>query len=135
MPKLDAPSGACPSLRHLDDADDLARYLDLRAERDRVDAALALLSPVILEALEAEDDGQHSARGLVLAACVRRTYAYSEHVQEAEAYVRECKAAERASGSATLATATGYVKVTRDRAVAADRARATAAEAVAAALA
>ena len=120
-------------LRHLDDPADLDRYLDLRQERDRIDAELAALSPVILEALEAEDDGRAAARGLTLEARVRRTYGYSEHVREAEAYVKECKAAERASGSAALASATGYVRVERDRALAADHARATAAEAVAAA--
>lgn len=44
-------------LRLLDDPADLGRYLDLRAERDRIDAELATLAPRILEALENEDDG------------------------------------------------------------------------------
>ena len=129
------PTPTYPALRALDDPADLDRYLDLRAERDRIDAALDALAPVILAALDAEDDGRTEARGFTLESCVRRTYAYSDDVAEAERYVRECKAAERASGSATVASATGYVRVTRDPAASADVARALAAEAVTAALA
>lgn len=69
----------------------------------------------------------------MLTAKVRRSYVYSEHVQEAEAYVRECKAAERSSGSARLGTVTGYVEARRSPTVHADRCLATAAEAVTAA--
>lgn len=122
-------------LRHLDDPADLDRFLDLRAERDRIDAELSALSPLILAALEAEDGERADARGFTLEARVRRTYGYSGHVTEAETYVRECKAAERASGSATLSTATGYVRVSRNAATQTDAARALGAEAVAAALA
>ena len=138
MPNLpNAPTGgrASCALRHLDDPADLDRFLDLRAERERIDAELAALSPVILEALEAEDGERADARGLTLEARVRRTYGYSDHVTEVEAYVRECKAAERASGSATLATVTGYVRVSRNAASVTDRAHALGSEAVAAALA
>ena len=120
-------------LRHLDDPADLDRFLDLREERDRIDAELEKLAPVILAALEDEDDGRDSARGFVLEARVRRTYAYSADVAEAEAYVRDCKAAERSSGVATVTAATGFVRVTRDRARDADRLRAAAAEATTAA--
>ena len=114
-------------LRHLDDPADLDRYLDLRAERDRIDAELSALSPVILAALDAEDDGRTEARGFALESCVRRTYDYSETVTEAETYVRECKAAERASGSATVASATGYVRVSESPTARADRLRSLAA--------
>lgn len=123
------------SLRYLDDPDDLRRYLDLREERDRIDAELDALAPVILRALEMEDDGKASARGFELEACVRRTYAYSDAVTEAETYVRECRAAERASGTATVDKATGYVRVTRSPVAKADTLRALGAEAVTAALA
>ena len=130
-----ASLGAYPVLRHLDDPDDLERYLDLRAERDRLDAELDALAPVVLAALEAEDDGQAEARGFVLSAEVRRTYGYSAEVTETEAYLCDLRAAERASGAATVERATGYVKVSRSPATRADRARALGAEAVTAALA
>jgi len=119
-----------PVLRALDVPRDLDRYLDLRERRDEIDTELETLARVILTALEAEDDGQTEARGYVLSAKVRRTYAYSETVAEGERYVRDCKAAERASGVATLATATGYVEVKRSPMAHADRLLALAAEAV-----
>ncbi|PAP78011.1 hypothetical protein, partial [Rubrivirga marina] len=100
-------------LRYLDDPADLDRFLDLREERDRIDAELDALAPTILRALEMEDDERASARGYTLEARVRRTYGYSDAVTEAERYVRDCKAAERAAGTATIDTATGYVRVTR----------------------
>ena len=123
------------ALRTLDDPSDLDRFLDLRAERDRLDAELDALAPVILRALEDEDDGRASARGFTLEACVRRTYTYSEEERQTAAYLRDLRAAERARGLATVDTVTGYVRVTRDRARAADRTRADGAEAVTAALA
>lgn len=133
----DGPPDRAPTsaLRYLDDPADLDRYLDLREELDRLDAELDALAPTILQALEMEDDGRASARGYTLEACVRRTYGYSDAVTEAEVYVRECRAAERASGAAAVEAATGYVRVTRDPAAAADHARALGAEAVTAALA
>ena len=84
-----------PSLRGLDDPDDLARYLDLREERDRIDAELSALAPVILRALEDEDDGRFCVRGLTLEARVRRTYAYSEEERETAQYLSDLRAAER----------------------------------------
>ncbi len=122
-----------PSLRGLDDPDDLARFLDLRAERDRIDGELAALGPVILRALEDEDDGRFCARGLTLEARVRRSYAYSEEERETAQYLSDLRAAERARGLATVTAATGYVRVTKTPAVEADRLRASAAEAVTAA--
>lgn len=126
---------AYPALRHLDDPDDLERFLDLREERDRIDAELAALAPVILAALEAEDDGQTEARGYVLAAKVRRSYAYSAEVEETAGYLRDLKARERSVGTAAVDGVTSYVEVKASRATSADRARAFAAEAVTAALA
>ena len=93
-------------------------------ERARIDEELAVLAPVILAALEDEDDGSTEADGHTLEACMRRTYAYSEEVVEAEAYLKDLRAAERANGTAT---ATGYVRVTRSPTEAADRAPADAA--------
>ena len=121
------PMPTYPILRALDDPADLRRYLDLRAERARIDAELDALAPVILAALEDEDGGRAEADGHALEACVRRTYAYSPEVVETEAYLRDLRAAERANGVATVETATGYVRVTRSPTEAADRARADAA--------
>ena len=120
-------------LRRLDDPDDLRRYLDLRDERDRIDAALAEIAPRILAALEFEDGGRAEAYGVTLEACVRRTYTYSDDVTDAETYAREVRALERSNGLATLATATGYVRVTRSTATASDHAHATGLEATLAA--
>ena len=122
-----------PSLRGLDDPDDLARYLDLREERDRIDAELSALAPVILRALEDEDDGRFCVRGLTLEARVRRTYAYSEEERETAQYLSDLRAAERSRGLATVTAATGYVRVSKTPAVEADRLRALGAEAVTAA--
>ena len=62
-------------------------------------------------------------------AYVRRTYAYSEEVVETETCLKDLRAAERAHGTATVETATGYVRVTRSLTEAADRGRADAAQA------
>lgn len=113
------------TLRGLDDPDDLTRYLDLRAERARIDDELAALAPLILEALELEDDGRLDVRGLTLEARTKRTYAYSDEVLETEAYLKDLRAAERGNGVARLRTATGYVRVSANRADAADHARAS----------
>ena len=116
---------AYTTLRALDDPGDLDRFLDLRAERDRIDDELAALSPVILAAVEAEDGGRFDARGLQLEACTRRGYAYSDEVRETEAYLKDLRAAERSNGTATVTTATGYVRVSANRAEARDHARAS----------
>lgn len=102
-------------LRFLDDPADLDRYLDLREERERVDAELAALAPVILEALEAEDDGRAEARGFVLSAKVRRSYRYPQECADVARYLREIQAAARADGSAAVDTVTGYVEARRSR--------------------
>ena len=120
-------------LRHLDDPADLRRFLDLRAERERIDAELDALSPVILAALDAEDDGRADADGFTLESCVRRTYAYSAEVEETAGYLRDLKARERAVGTTTVDAVTSYVRVTRSPAARVDRARALGAEAVTAA--
>ena len=122
-------------LRHLDDPADLRRFLDLRAERERIDAELDALSPVILAALDAEDDGRADADGFTLESCVRRTYAYSAEVEETAGYLRDLKARERSVGTATVDAVTAYVRVTRSPAARGDHARALGAEAVTAALA
>ena len=111
------------TLRALDDPDDLRRFLDLRSERDRIDAELASLSPVILAALEAEDGSRLDVSGYVIEARIRRSYAYSDEVTETEAYLRDLRATERGNGVARVTQATGYVQVSRSRAEADDRAR------------
>ena len=104
------------TLRALDDASDLDRFLDLRRERDRIDAELAALSPVILAALQAEDGGRLDVAGFTLEACTRPAYAYSPEVVETEAYLKDLRAAERKSGTARRTSATEYVRVSVDRA-------------------
>ena len=111
------------TLRALDDPDDLTRYLDLRAERARIDDELAALAPVILDALEREDGQRLSVQGLLLEARTKRTYTYSDEVVETESYLKDLRAAERANGVARVRTATGYVQVSANRAEAADHAR------------
>jgi len=123
------------SLRYLDDPAALNRYLDLREERDRIDDELDALAPTILQALEMEDDERAEARGHVLSAKVRRTYAYSAEVAETAAYLRDLRARERSVGTATVESATGYIEVKASPATKADRSRALGAEAVTAALA
>ena len=121
-------------LRYLDDPSDLDRYLDLRAERERIDADLAALAPVILAALDEEDDGRTEARGYLIESAVRRTYDYPAEVGQVATYLAEIKASARADGSASVADVTSFVRVKRSPTVRADRARALAAEAVTAAL-
>ena len=120
---------AYSTLRALDDPGDLQRYLDLRAERARIDDELATLAPLILDALEREDGGRLDVQGLTLEARTKRTYAYSDEVVETEAYLKDLRAAERSSGTAHVTTATGYVRVSFNRVAATDRARASLASA------
>ena len=120
---------AYSTLRALDDPGDLQRYLDLRAERARIDDELATLAPVILDALEREDGGRLDVQGLTLEARTKRTYAYSDEVVETEAYLKDLRAAERSNGTAYVTTATGYVRVSVNRVAATNRARASIASA------
>ncbi|WP_412060343.1 hypothetical protein [Rubrivirga sp. IMCC45206] len=122
-------------LRALDDPDDLRRFLDLREERDRIDADLAQLAPVILAALDEEDDGRTEARGYVIESATRRTYDYPPEVGQVADYLAEIKATARADRSASVADVTSFIRVKRSPTVRADRARALAAEAVTATLA
>ncbi|WP_412070395.1 hypothetical protein [Rubrivirga sp. IMCC43871] len=122
-------------LRALDDPADLDRFLDLRAERERIDDALAQLAPVILAALDEEDDGRTETRGYLIESATRRTYDYPPEVGEVARYLAEIKATARADRSASVVEVTEFVRVKRSPTVRADRARALAADAVTATLA
>ena len=116
-------------LRHLDDPDDLRRYVALKVRLRDLAAEVKAMEPAIYDALDAEPSRSAACDGFTLAPAVRRSYAYSDDVAELEGLVREMKAVERSRGLAECVGATGYVVVREDAAGADDRARAAAAEA------
>ncbi len=98
-------------LRYLDDEKPLTRYLEIKAELKRLEAELKELQPLILHALWEEPDNRAEYAGYELTIGTRRTYAYSEAVQEMEQTVKELKKEEEQNGEAILTRHTSYVVV------------------------
>jgi len=105
-------------LRYLDDEKPLTRYLEIKAELKRLDAELKELQPLILNALWEEPDNRAEYAGFERAIGTRRTFAYSEAVQELERTAKELKKEEEQNGEAVLTRHTSYVIV---RAIKADQ--------------
>lgn len=91
------------------------RYLELKADVKRRTEEMKALEPEIWDAVDTEG-GKADAFGCHLETKIKRTYLYSEDVQELAARLSTMKAAERASGIATIDKATGYVRVTMNAA-------------------
>lgn len=101
------------TLRTLDNPADLPRYLDLKAERKRLDAEIKALEPVIYDALTDEDGSTADVLGHRLAVRTRRTYEYSPAVDRLSDELGALKRYEEKAGVATCTRATGYVTVTK----------------------
>ncbi len=92
------------SLRALDDDQVLDRYLDVKAEIDRLTRELDGLKPVLTAALWDEPDHRTVHRGYEIALGFRKTYEYSEDVKVMERGVKKAKEYERHAGLAALTT-------------------------------
>ncbi|HEX9951258.1 MAG TPA: hypothetical protein VGB53_05780 [Rubricoccaceae bacterium] len=108
-------------LRSLDNPDDLARYLRLKADRRALDAEIAALEPTIYAALLDEDgatadvpapDGR---AGFTLALRTRRTWEYSDAVTALDGELKALRRYEEKARLARCVKAAGYVVVTRAR--------------------
>ncbi|PAP75294.1 hypothetical protein [Rubrivirga marina] len=109
------------TLRTLDDPADLARYLDLKAERQRLDAEIRALEPTIYSALLDEDRATADVLGHTLAVRTRRTYEYGPAVDRLAGELKALKTYEEKAGVAACVRATGYVVVTRSAPAEPDR--------------
>ena len=98
-------------LRYLDDQKPLERYLEIKAEMKRLKEELDELQPLILTALWEEPEQRTAYRGYELAVNTRRSYQYSEAVQEMQTTLRDLKKAEEQDGTALLSRNTSFVVV------------------------
>lgn len=103
------------TLRTLDNPADLARYLDLKAERKRIDAEIKALEPVIYCSLLDEDGATADVLGHTLTVRTRRSYEYSPAVERLSDELKALKTYEEKAGIAACSRATGFVTVTRSR--------------------
>ena len=101
------------TLRTLDDPEDLARYLRLKAKRKRLEAEIKALKPAIYSALLDEDGATADALGYTLAVRTRRSYEYSPAVDRLSDELKALKTYKEKSGVAACVRASGYVTVTR----------------------
>lgn len=87
-------------LRALDTTEPLDRYLELRAEIERLQEELEALKPQITAALWDEPEQHTLYRGCEISLGERRYFDYSEHVSQLQEELRALKMLERANGTA-----------------------------------
>ncbi|MEM1268422.1 MAG: hypothetical protein AAGI08_00105 [Bacteroidota bacterium] len=106
-------------LRSLDEPAKLDRYLELKAEIKRLTAELKEIEPEILDALmaEPEEDGKQAVRHLGCEITVqrRKSYRYSEGLEEMMEDVKLLKAREQRDGTAEVVKETAFLRVTQAR--------------------
>ncbi len=102
-------------LRSLDNPADLVRYLTLKAERRRLDAAIVALEPAIYAALLDEDGATADAAGYTLAVRTRKTFEYSPAVDQLADELKALRRYEEKARVAQCVKAAGYVIVTKTR--------------------
>jgi P2-related tail formation protein len=95
-------------LRALDDASVLDRYLEIKAQLAALEEELETLKSPLLFALMDEPGQKALHRGFEISVQRRKTFAYSDKVQELEDVLKEAKAHEREAGLA---------EVTKDQAI------------------
>jgi len=98
-------------LRYLDDQKPLERYLEIKAEMKRLDEELKALQPLILTALWEEPENRAEYMGCELTIGTRRTFQYSEAVEEMQDTVRMLKKQEEQDGTAVMVRHTSYIVV------------------------
>ena len=89
----------------------LLRYLEVKAEIKQLEEELKSLQPRVLDTLWDASENKRFLLGHELAVGSRKTYEYSEEVQELQGAVRALKKQEEKNGIATLARHTSYVIV------------------------
>ena len=81
-------------MRYLDDLAPVRRYLELKAESERVTAELDALKPLITAALMEEDGEEYVYSGFRFTLQRRTSYRYSERIQEMQQHVKKLKRQE-----------------------------------------
>ena len=89
-------------MRSLDDTSVLDRYIDIKAQISELEEELERLKPEILHALMDEPDELADYKGVNFSIQRRKSYSYSEKVQELEGILKEAKAHEREQGIAMI---------------------------------
>lgn len=89
-------------LRALDDASTLDRYIEIKAKISELQEELETLKGPLLYALMEEPEEKSHYKGFELSLQRRKTYAYSDKVQELEKVLKEAKQAERGNGLAEV---------------------------------
>lgn len=105
-------------LRYLDDQAELDRFLELKAEKERIESELEGLKPLILSAVMEEPDGKAEHLGFELSYYRRKSYDYSEKVVEMEKQLKAAKKYEEASGIAEITKQQAILVVKRARVLA-----------------
>jgi hypothetical protein len=95
-------------MRYLDDLTPVQRYLALKAEMERLQDDMEELKPLLAAALMEEPDGTFEYAGFRFELGSRRTYVYSEAVQELEEELRARKKEEERGGIAELKRYTAF---------------------------
>ena len=89
-------------LRALDDASILDRYLEIKAQLAELEEELEALKAPLIYALMEEPKEQAHYKGFEVSLQRRKSYTYSEKVQELEDVLKEAKAHERDAGIAEV---------------------------------
>lgn len=89
-------------LRALDDASALDRYIEIKARISELQEELETLKAPLLYALMEEPEEKSHYKGFELSIQRRKTYTYSEKVQELEKVIKDAKKIERANGLAEV---------------------------------
>ena len=100
-----------PEADYVSDDALMLRYLEVKAELKQLEEELKMLQPRVLDTLWDTEENKRYLLGHELGVGSRKTYQYSEEVQELQAAVRALKKEEERNGIATLARHTAYVVV------------------------
>ena len=89
-------------LRALDDASMLDRYIEIKAKISELQEELEELKGPLLYALMEEPEEKSEYRGFELGIQRRKSYQYTDAVQDLERTLKEAKDHERKSGAAEI---------------------------------
>ncbi|MEM1095787.1 MAG: hypothetical protein AAGJ10_14410 [Bacteroidota bacterium] len=95
-------------MRYLNDLTPVDRYLALKAQRAEIDTELDMIKPLLTAALMEEDGEVFDYRGHRFSIQRRKSYAYSERVDELAMQLRAIKKQEERNGTATLTKHSAY---------------------------
>lgn len=96
-------------LRTLDDQSILDRYLELRAEKERIEEELEGIKPEILSAVIDEPEMRGTHNGFEFTVQFRQYWDYSDHVEKLTKELKATKKYEEAHNIATVKKAIGVL--------------------------